>query len=256
MTIQASRREVLSVLLRGAGVAALSACGLSVVARDARSQGFVPLPPGAEENFADKCVKCGLRVKACPYNTLTLARLGDPAPAGTPYFTPRETACYMCEDIPCVRVCPSGALDRGFEDIRKARMGIAAIDPNACLSWQGLRCEVCFRICPVKGKAITLDPHPRRLSRHAVFVPVIHPDHCTGCGLCTWSCPTQRAAINIVDRKAFLGQIGEHYRLGWMQEQPHHPKAPASRQQPQQAPAAPAQPGGLDYLNNMDDPLL
>ena len=117
-------------------------------------------------------------------------------------------------------------------------MGIAAIDPSSCLSWQGLRCEVCFRICPVKGKAITLDPHPRQLSKHAVFVPVIHPDDCTGCGLCTWSCPTERPAINIVERKAFLGRIGEHYRLGWLdsEDQPHHPHAPKP------APAAPATP--------------
>ena len=255
MTIKANRREVLSTVVQAAGVAALSACGLSALVRDAKSQGFAPIPPGAREDFAEKCVKCGLCVKACPYKTLKLARLGDPAPVGTPFFTPREIACYMCEDIPCVRVCPSGALDRDFDDIRKARMGIAAIDPSSCLSWQGLRCEVCFRICPVKGKAITLDPHPRQLSKHAVFVPVIHPDDCTGCGLCTWSCPTERPAINIIDRKAFLGKIGEHYRLGWLgsQEQPHHPHAPKPAPE---APAAPAKPGGLDYLNNMDDPLL
>ncbi len=257
MTIKANRREVLNAALQGAGVAVLAACGLSAVVKDARSQGFAPLPPGANEGFADQCIKCGLCVKACPYDTLKLARLGDPAPAGTPFFTPRETACYMCEDIPCVRVCPSGALDREFDDIRKARMGIAAIDPNACLSWQGLRCEVCFRICPVKGKAITLDPHPRQLSKHAVFVPVIHPDDCTGCGLCTWSCPTQQPSINIVERKAFLGRIGEHYRLGWRSDQPHHPGVPAAGSSPKSAgqPQAPAAPGGLDYLNSMDDPL-
>ena len=112
---------------------------------------------------------------------------------------------------------------------RKARMGIAAIDPNACLSWQGLRCEVCYRDCPLRNEALSLKPHPRELSKHAVFVPVINPDHCTGCGLCVYGCPTQVPAINIIDPKTFLGRIGEHYRLGWLEDQPHHPGNPADK---------------------------
>ena len=101
-------------------------------------------------------------------------------------------------------------------------------------------------------------PVPLRIPVAAVFVPVIHPDDCTGCGLCTWSCPTERPAINIVERKAFLGRIGEHYRLGWLdsEDQPHHPHAPKPAPAAPAKPTTPAKPGGLDYLNNMDDPLL
>lgn len=88
-------------------------------------------------------------------------------------------------------------------------MGIAAVDPVSCLSWQGLRCEVCWRVCPVRDKALTLVPHPRQISKHAVFVPTIDPDHCTGCGMCTKSCPTEVSAINILERKSFLGRIGD-----------------------------------------------
>ena len=253
MTIKANRREFISAAVSGLGLAAASGTLLTAWVNDARAKGYAPMPPGAHPRFADLCVKCGLCVKACPYGTLKLARLGSPAPLGTPYFEPRQVACYMCADIPCVRVCPSGALDRNMDDINEARMGVAAIDPASCLSWQGLRCEVCYRICPVKDKALKLDPHPRELSKHAVFVPTIDPNHCTGCGLCTWSCPTQVAAINIVDRKAFLGHIGDHYRLGWMDEQPHHPSAPVA---PAARPAEPAGAGGVDYLNSMEDPLL
>lgn len=253
MPIKANRREVISIALQGAGLTALGASVLTGWVKSAKAKGWVPLPPGASANFAEECLKCGLCVQACPYHTLKLARLSDPAPYGTPFFEPRDVACYMCADIPCVRVCPSGALDRKMENINDARMGVAVVDPASCLSWQGLRCEVCYRICPVKDKALTLNPHPRELSKHAVFVPTINPDHCTGCGLCVWSCPTQEAAINIVDRKAVLGRIGEHYRLGWKTEQPHHPTV-----QHEAAPKTPenAAPGGLDYLNNMDDPTL
>ena len=160
----------------------------------------------------------------------------------------------MCEDIPCAKICPSGALDRKIESIRKARMGIAAIDPNACLSWQGLRCEVCYRDCPLRGEALLLQPHPREISKHAVFVPVIDPAHCTGCGLCVFGCPTQVPAINIIDPKSFLGRIGDHYRLGWREDQPHDPQVPSAAPA-QKAPESTA-PGGVDFLNNMEDPTL
>lgn len=254
MPIKANRREVISIALQGAGVAAVGTTLLTSWVKNAKAKGWAPVPPGAHEKFAEMCLKCGLCVKACPYGTLKLAKLSDPVPYGTPFFVPRDVACYMCADIPCVRVCPSGALDRDMKDINDARMGVAMIDPNSCLSWQGLRCEVCFRICPLQGKALELKPHPRELSKHAVFVPTIGPDHCTGCGLCVWSCPTQKPAINIVDRKAVLGKIGEHYRLGWKSEQPHHPHAhqPTKEERPE----AQTAPGGVDFLNNMDDPLL
>ncbi len=254
MPIKANRREVISIALQGAGIAVLGTGVLSSWVKDAKAKGWVPLPPGAHADFATMCLKCGLCVQACPYKTLKLAKLSDPAPYGTPFFVPREVACYMCADIPCVRVCPSGALDREMKDINDARMGVAVVDPASCLSWQGLRCEICYRICPVKDKALKLDPHPRELSKHAVFVPTIVPDHCTGCGLCTWSCPTQEAAINIVDRKAVLGRIGDHYRLGWKDEQPHHPQVQSAPKAP--TPEANTAPGGLDYLNNMEDPTL
>lgn len=254
MTVKANRREVLSIVLSGAGATVAGSALLSGWVSNAKAKGWMPQPPGAHADFSAMCLKCGLCVKACPYDTLKLARLTDPAPYGTPFFEPRKIACYMCEDIPCVRVCPSGALDRDMQSINDARMGVAVVDPASCLSWQGLRCEVCFRICPLKDKALMLKPHPRELSKHAVFVPTIDPEHCTGCGLCVWSCPTQEAAINIVDRKAVLGKIGDHYRLGWKSEQPHHPQVPsATESAPDVQDSAP---GGVDYLNNMDDPTL
>lgn len=107
MTIKATRRQALGLLLEGAGVAAAAGAGLTAFVGTAKSKGFEPLPPGADDAFYDKCIRCGLCVKACPYDTLKLARLAAKVPYGTPYFEPRKIPCYMCEDIPCVKVCPS-----------------------------------------------------------------------------------------------------------------------------------------------------
>lgn len=160
-------------------------------------------PPGAlpEREFAARCVKCGQCVRACPYGTLRLVKTGEGGVAGTPTFEPRINPCLMCEQVWCARECPSGALDAAFADIRQARMGLAVVDMERCLSWQGLRCEICVRVCPAKGQAISIANHPRQTSRHAMFVPVVHSNACTGCGVCEKACPTEVAAIRVEPRR-------------------------------------------------------
>ncbi len=244
-----TRREFLTKAceLSAAGFVAAFAWG-SLSLRDANAR-WMPRPPGAVDgkDFLALCSRCGQCVTSCPYETLRLAGPFDPAPGGMPFFVPEEIPCYMCRDIPCVKACPTGALSPALTDISDARMGIAVVDPASCLSHQGLRCEVCYRACPEEEKALTIEMHPRGISRHAMFIPVVHPEHCTGCGLCTKSCPTGTPAIRIADRKAVLGEIGGHYRLGWLPDDD-----PKNRREdaPADAPEAPAQgAGGLDYLN-------
>lgn len=55
----------------------------------------------------------------------------------------------MCEDIPCVKACPTGALDPQLTDINRARMGLAVlVDHETCLNFLGLRCDVCYASAP------------------------------------------------------------------------------------------------------------
>jgi len=248
------RREFLTRMGQGAAVAATGGLIWSYLLREqAHATPTGIRPPGAlaEPDFSAKCIKCGQCVRACPYDTLKLATVGEAVPIGTPYFTPRETPCYMCIDIPCKVACPTGALDPGLADINDSRMGLAVIDIENCLSWQGLRCEICHRVCPVPDKAITVEHHPRRLSKHAMFVPIVHSDYCTGCGLCEEACPTDEAAIRVLPPKLVEGKIGEHYRLGWTLDTPvTQDFKPQGRPGGRPGPGRP--PGGLDYLNEGD----
>lgn len=219
----AARRSFLAQMAGAAGGAAVFGLALGVYARQA---GALPAhairPPGAlaETDFAGVCLRCGLCVRACPYNTLRLATLGDGVATGTPYFEPRKVPCEMCPDIPCVKACPSGALDRALKDINASRMGLAVlIDQETCLNFNGLRCDVCYRVCPVMGKAITLETrHNVRTGKHAVFIPVVHSDACTGCGKCERSCVLETAAIKVLPVKQAKGELGRHYRLGWKEK--------------------------------------
>lgn len=180
-------------------------------------------PPGAlpEPEFLAACVRCGLCVRDCPFDTLKLAELGDNVATGTPYFEARKVPCEMCEDIPCVAACPTGALDRELTDIGEARMGLAVlIDQETCLNFLGLRCDVCYRVCPVIDEAITLElVHNPRSDRHAMLLPTVHSDHCTGCGKCEESCVLPEAAIKVLPRKLAQGKAAEHYRKGWAEKE-------------------------------------
>ena len=243
-----SRRDFFTRLAQGAALAATGGLVWSYLLRQqARATPFAIRPPGArdEPDFYARCIKCGQCVDACPYDTLQLATADAGIPIGTPYFIPRATPCYMCEDIPCLAACPTGALDPALQNIRDSRMGLAVIDTENCLSWQGLRCEICFRECPVQGAAITIENHPRRLSKHAMFIPVVHSDACTGCGICEQACPTQEAAIRVLQPDLVQGRIGDHYRLGWTIDTPITREfTPGGGTGGADTPAS-----GLDYLN-------
>lgn len=221
----AARRRFLKDMAAAAGTGCLLALGGSLAAHPARQPAEAIRPPGAlpEKDFLAACLRCGLCVRDCPYNTLKLSSLGDAVATGTPYFTARTVPCEMCDDIPCVKACPSGALDRSLTDIGKARMGLAVlIDHESCLNFLGLRCDVCYRVCPVIDKAITLElQHNPRSDRHAMLLPTVHADHCTGCGKCEKSCVLPEAAIKVLPYALAQGKLPSHYKKGWEQKAEH-----------------------------------
>jgi ferredoxin-type protein NapG len=135
-------------------------------------------------------------------------------------------------------------------------MGLAVIDAESCLSWQGLRCEICYRVCTVKGTAITIQNHPRQISKHALFVPIVHSQACTGCGMCEEACPTEVAAIHVLNPQLVRGKIGSHYRLGWKSDTPITQEFIPQAVPPSVAAEAPAPKTapGMDALNQGLEP--
>lgn len=214
------RREFLGGVVSTASGVCLLGLGLAAVTRKgAEAKTEALRPPGAlsEPAFLAACLRCGLCVKDCPYHTLSLSDGGQGVAVGTPVFEARKVACEMCENLPCIKACPSGALDHAVTDATKIRMGVAVlVDHESCLNWQGLRCDVCYRVCPLIDKAITLDErHNQRTGKHAMFLPTVHHDLCTGCGKCEHACVLEKAAIKVLPPELARGEIGAHYRLGW-----------------------------------------
>jgi ferredoxin-type protein NapG len=211
-------------------------------------------PPGAKpepRDFLASCIKCGECVEACPFDTLKLAKAQENHAIGAPYFEPREVPCYMCPDTPCIAICPTDALEKQTP-IEEARMGVAVLsDQQSCLAFQGLRCEVCYRACPLMGRAISLEFRPQeRTGKHAYFLPIVDAERCTGCGMCEHACILEEAAIKVLPHHLAQGKIGSGYRLGWEEE------TEISRDfvAPEGPPSIPAFEGSLErVLREMDD---
>ena len=219
-----SRRRFMQDTARTVCGVGLLGLGLGVYTRQTHSLPAMALrPPGVknEKDFLSSCIRCGLCVRDCPYDILKLSTFSDDVALGTPFFTAREIPCEMCEDIPCVKACPTGALDKELTNIDDARMGLAVIvDQETCLNYQGLRCDVCHHVCPLINEAITLEPrHNQRSGKHTLFIPIVHSDSCTGCGKCERACVLEEAAIKILPLKLAKGELGHHYRLGWEEKE-------------------------------------
>ncbi|MEA3477053.1 MAG: ferredoxin-type protein NapG [Bacteroidota bacterium] len=225
-----SRRNALRKIVRGVGFIGLGGLMWGTYLEETKASELVLRPPGAldEKDFTRACIKCGTCVEACPYDTLKLATPGEGQAPGTPYMVPREIPCYMCPDIPCVPVCPSGALEpknvtvkdpetgTSRLDVNKTRIGLAVLDKESCLAFWGIQCDACYRACPLIGEAITLEmKRNERTGKHAYLEPVVHADVCTGCGMCEHACITEKPAIFILPLELAMGKVGDHYIKGW-----------------------------------------
>ena len=241
--IDSSRRKFFRDSLKTVGGISLIAMTMGIESRQSYAKPAIRLrPPGAlpGRTFDAACVRCGLCAEACPFDTLKLSRLGEGDITGLPYFEARGVPCEMCDDIPCVKACPSGALDPTLSSIDDARMGTAVlINPSTCLSMIGLRCDVCFRICPLIDEAISLPSHRnQRTGAHAIFVPTVNPERCTGCGKCEQACVLDVAAIRVLPLELAQGAADAHYRLGWQEKQKAgHSLVPSDRKIPIRQPA-------------------
>jgi len=222
---QEDRRRFLLSGARAIGLAILGGLTWSAYLSEVKASSLILRPPAAldEDDFLSTCIKCGLCVEACPFDTLKLAKPGDNLPLGTPYFVPRNIPCYMCVDIPCVPICPTDALDEkkvknkdGAFEIRQMQMGVAVVDIKSCIAFWGIQCDACYRACPLLGEAIEIVYEKNeRTGKHAFLKPVVNTDICTGCGLCEKACITEKPAIFVLPREVALGKAGDHYIKGW-----------------------------------------
>lgn len=254
----ASRRDVLRNLLKG--LPAIGSGGLlwSAGAKAAKANKLVLRPPGAlEENqFQAACIKCGQCVEACPYDTLKLNEPASGAMAGTPHYEPRQVACQLCPDIPCADVCPSGALDikvlkseDGKLDVNKSRMGLAVIHEESCIAYWGIRCDACYRSCPLIDEAISLKYELNEVTgKHGNLMPIVHGDACTGCGICEQVCVVEKAAIKVFPKPIAEGKVGEHYIKGWDAEDESRIRTDQERRTTDEDVES-----ALDYLNSDDN---
>ncbi len=145
----------------------------------------------------DRCVRCGLCIKACPFNVLQPIGFGRGFDA---LWTPQVAADWAgCNPTctSCGQVCPTGAIRAlPLAEKRVARMGLAVVNKLTCLPHAGRgECDLCEKECTAAGyEAITfsrtpeLDDNGRPIPDTGYGAPDIDSSKCVGCGLCQSRC--------------------------------------------------------------------
>jgi polyferredoxin len=188
-----SRRGFLTATLAGAATALsiqkLAGADVAVV----RPPGSVP-----EQEFLEKCIRCGECFQACPNNVLQpmgfkqgLEGLWTPEVAAN--WAGCESGCNNCG-----QVCPTGAIRAlPLEEKRVARMGLAIVDQKTCLPIAGREaCQMCVDECAAAGYnaiefarvRVKVDEDGQPVPGSGFLAPVVLADKCVGCGLCQTRC--------------------------------------------------------------------
>lgn len=146
-------------------------------------------PPGAqpEREFLAACYRCGNCVDVCPARAIRSLSNEDIEQRGTPYIDPDLAACVVCDELACMKACPSGAL-QPVEKPGDIRMGLARVKHDLCVRNRNEDCRICVAKCPLGSTAITLSPAGQI---------EVQAQGCVGCGTCQFYCPTTPKAITI-----------------------------------------------------------
>ena len=157
-------------------------------------------PPGAmaEADFAEACSRCGDCVRSCPAQCI---ELDASVAGGLPHVVARVSPCVICEDLSCMKACPTGALSL-VREVGQIRMGLAVVDHHRCLrhrdppvldnpnpSDADSGCRLCIDDCPLGEVAIGLDAAGNQVEVRS---------GCVGCGVCERVCPTEPASVTVV----------------------------------------------------------
>ena len=147
-------------------------------------------PPGALQDpkqFIKDCqVDCRLCADACPHEIISFLGPEEGLAEGTPVLSPKLNPCRWCEGFPCIKACPTGALQQ-HEAEAPEPIAKASVSFSSCSNSYGELCDTCVLSCPDSIRALKIVD--RRV--------VLNEDSCIGCGLCAYYCSEHNDAIDI-----------------------------------------------------------
>jgi len=156
------------ILSSVSGLLALQIFPLSIGTAASKDNTMVR-PPGSlpEEEFLQRCIRCGQCMRICPTNIIVPSGIfGGVENLWTPVlnFTDGTSGCQL-NCTACGYVCPTSAIrpisqseKLGIDEFAQngpIRIGNAYVDRTRCLPWaMNTPCIVCQENCPVTPKAI------------------------------------------------------------------------------------------------------
>ena len=235
-----TRRDALGAVATGVGFAVFG--GLAHLLQKTRWSTFPAIrrpyarlagllrPPGAlpEADFLAACIRCDRCQDACEPGAIQFYTEADGNLYHTPFVDPAKSGCTLC--MKCGPMCPTGAL-LPLEDMADTDMGSVELNESLCLSYKAkeLRkkqallmelgrtpmeveaeaeqrgpCGECHMFCPLRNKAIKLEPG-------AFLAPIVFTEFCVGCGMCEHICRTVvrgEPAIRVVRTRKPVEQAG------------------------------------------------
>ena len=206
------------------GVLTIAGCAMAVFGGQLKkysADNFTGIrPPGAveENSFQHLCIKCGQCVQVCPYHAVSLKDITAGIDIGTPAIYPELRGCYLCDLLPCVLACPSGALNHEISDAHDVKMAEITVSnkencfglTNITVSEEnvlkiaahgvkspvekelveklkltiGQQCKICSDFCPYPEKEQAV----KFIETDNGYYPEIQ-QKCAGCGVCIELCP-------------------------------------------------------------------